>query len=266
MPPCDMDKFSSLTEDDLTKQVLELSEELSRGTLHITAFAELSEEHSDGVPSETVSANAPGVGQTCCLPTQPGQVGPDGSQPNCHASAQPATQQKEEAHQPRAVLPRPIQHPGESLEMTQFILTQCLVFSESEKMVSEKKPAGTVSPPTGSPTPAAPPSSVQHNTMARHQGVDTSMLRRAIWNYIQCKFGIREFLFTGAVRFGEPWLVCAPLYKDFIRLYRFALDAGTNPCHIHTDCGGELSPAFNEVDNLMVDLLDNISTKVQQSD
>ncbi|CAM4736033.1 unnamed protein product [Leuciscus chuanchicus] len=191
MPPCDMDKFSSLTEDDLTKQVLELSEELSRGTLHITAFAELSEEHSDGVPSETVSANAPGVGQTCCLPTQPGQVGPDGSQPNCHASAQPATQQKEEAHQPRAVLPRPIQHPGESLEMTQFILTQCLVFSESEKMVSEKKPAGTVSPPTGSPTPAAPPSSVQHNTMARHQGVDTSMLRRAIWNYIQCKFGIR---------------------------------------------------------------------------
>ncbi|KAK7116915.1 hypothetical protein R3I94_023264 [Phoxinus phoxinus] len=58
-------------------------------------------------------------------------------------------------------------------------------------MVSEKKPAGTVSPPTRSPTPAAPPSSVQHNTMARHQGVDTSMLRRAIWNYIQWKFGIR---------------------------------------------------------------------------
>lgn len=70
-----------------------------------------------------------------------------------------------------AELPRPIQHPGESLEMKQFILTQCLVFSESEKIVSEKKPAGTVSP-TGSPTPAAPPSSVQHNTMARHLGVD----------------------------------------------------------------------------------------------
>ncbi|XP_067261244.1 tuberin isoform X5 [Chanodichthys erythropterus] len=32
---------------------------------------------------------------------------------------------------------------------------------ESEKRVSEKKPAGTVSPPTGSPTPAAPPSSIR---------------------------------------------------------------------------------------------------------
>ncbi len=47
--------------------------------------------------------------------------------------------------------------------------------------------------------------------------------------------GQGEFLFTGAVRFGEAWLGCAPLYKDFIRLYRAALDAGTNPCHIDTD-------------------------------
>ncbi|XP_026871337.2 sestrin-1 isoform X1 [Electrophorus electricus] len=30
-----------------------------------------------------------------------------------------------------------------------------------------------------------------YNTMATHQGVDTSMLRRAIWNYIHCMFGIR---------------------------------------------------------------------------
>ncbi|XP_073697631.1 meteorin-like protein [Garra rufa] len=47
--------------------------------------------------------------------------------------------------------------------------------------------------------------------------------------------GQGEFLFTGAVRFGEAWLGCAPLYKDFVRLYRAALDAGTNPCHIDTD-------------------------------
>ncbi len=47
--------------------------------------------------------------------------------------------------------------------------------------------------------------------------------------------GQGEFLFTGAVRFGEAWLGCAPLYKDFIRLYRAALDVGTNPCHIDTD-------------------------------
>ncbi|XP_072102349.1 sestrin-2 isoform X3 [Mobula birostris] len=30
-----------------------------------------------------------------------------------------------------------------------------------------------------------------YNTMAMHNGVDTSMLRRAIWNYIHCVFGIR---------------------------------------------------------------------------
>ncbi|XP_067867812.1 sestrin-2 isoform X2 [Heterodontus francisci] len=30
-----------------------------------------------------------------------------------------------------------------------------------------------------------------YNTMAMHCGVDTSMLRRAIWNYIHCVFGIR---------------------------------------------------------------------------
>ncbi|XP_067296775.1 meteorin-like protein [Pseudorasbora parva] len=47
--------------------------------------------------------------------------------------------------------------------------------------------------------------------------------------------GRAEFLFTGAVRFGEAWLGCAPLYKDFLTLYGAALDARTNPCHIHTD-------------------------------
>ncbi|XP_016304280.1 meteorin-like protein [Sinocyclocheilus anshuiensis] len=47
--------------------------------------------------------------------------------------------------------------------------------------------------------------------------------------------GQGEFLFTGAVRFGEAWLGCAPLYKDFIRLYHAALDVGTNPCHIDAD-------------------------------
>ncbi|XP_044523876.1 sestrin-2 isoform X1 [Gracilinanus agilis] len=30
-----------------------------------------------------------------------------------------------------------------------------------------------------------------YNTIAMHSGVDTSMLRRAIWNYIHCVFGIR---------------------------------------------------------------------------
>ncbi|NWW31903.1 SESN2 protein, partial [Panurus biarmicus] len=30
-----------------------------------------------------------------------------------------------------------------------------------------------------------------YNTIAMHCGVDTSMLRRAIWNYVHCVFGIR---------------------------------------------------------------------------
>jgi len=30
-----------------------------------------------------------------------------------------------------------------------------------------------------------------YNTMPMHKDVDTSMLRRAIWNYIHCMFGIR---------------------------------------------------------------------------
>lgn len=33
--------------------------------------------------------------------------------------------------------------------------------------------------------------SLTYNTIAMHSGVDTSMLRRAIWNYIHCIFGIR---------------------------------------------------------------------------
>lgn len=33
-----------------------------------------------------------------------------------------------------------------------------------------------------------------YNTMAMHKDVDTSMLRRAIWNYIHCMFGIRSVL------------------------------------------------------------------------
>lgn len=39
-----------------------------------------------------------------------------------------------------------------------------------------------------------------YNTMAMHKDVDTSMLRRAIWNYIQCMFGIRLVSFLMFVR------------------------------------------------------------------
>ncbi|KAL2101638.1 hypothetical protein ACEWY4_003399 [Coilia grayii] len=53
----------------------------------------------------------------------------------------------------------------------------------------------------------------------------------------QCgvKPGEGDFLFTGAVRFGEAWLGCAPRYKDFLRAYKEAEIRGTNPCHVDTD-------------------------------
>jgi len=44
--------------------------------------------------------------------------------------------------------------------------------------------------------------SLTYNTMASHKDVDTSMLRRAIWNYIHCMFGIRS---VGCKR-SSDWL------------------------------------------------------------
>ncbi|XP_028842233.1 meteorin-like protein [Denticeps clupeoides] len=53
----------------------------------------------------------------------------------------------------------------------------------------------------------------------------------------QCgvKPGEGELLFTGTVRFGEPWLGCTPRYVDFLRVYREAQRDGTNPCNMDTD-------------------------------
>jgi hypothetical protein len=36
--------------------------------------------------------------------------------------------------------------------------------------------------------------------MAMHKDVDTSMLRRAIWNYIHCMFGIRSVCFLNVYK------------------------------------------------------------------
>uniref|UniRef100_A0A3B5MDF3 Meteorin-like protein n=1 Tax=Xiphophorus couchianus TaxID=32473 RepID=A0A3B5MDF3_9TELE len=44
-----------------------------------------------------------------------------------------------------------------------------------------------------------------------------------------------EYLLTGSVHFGEAWLGCAPRYRDFLKLYAEAVNAGTNPCHIDTN-------------------------------
>lgn len=54
---------------------------------------------------------------------------------------------------------------------------------------------------------------------------------------LQCaaKAGMGDFLFTGAVRFGEAWMGCAPRYKDFLRVYNEAERQRTNPCHVDTN-------------------------------
>lgn len=57
--------------------------------------------------------------------------------------------------------------------------------------------------------------------MAMHKDVDTSMLRRAIWNYIQCMFGIRlvfsyvymEIFFHWANLFGYLEHICTQTHK-----------------------------------------------------
>lgn len=46
-----------------------------------------------------------------------------------------------------------------------------------------------------------------YNTMAMHKDVDTSMLRRAIWNYIHCMFGIRLVLLSLCVRLALDHLL-----------------------------------------------------------
>lgn len=47
--------------------------------------------------------------------------------------------------------------------------------------------------------------------------------------------GQDEHLLTGSTHFSEAWLGCAPRYKDFLKLYTKALNAGTNPCQIDTN-------------------------------
>ncbi|KAM9454770.1 meteorin-like protein [Clarias gariepinus] len=44
--------------------------------------------------------------------------------------------------------------------------------------------------------------------------------------------GFEEFLFTGAIRFSEAWLGCAPQYHDFLQMYQSAVESGSNPCHM----------------------------------
>eukprot|EP00062_Callorhinchus_milii_P008392 gi/632951041/ref/XP_007891076.1/ PREDICTED: sestrin-1 isoform X2 [Callorhinchus milii] len=74
-----------------------------------------------------------------------------------------------------------------------------------------------------------------YNTMAMHKDVDTSMLRRAIWNYIHCMFGIRyddydygeiNQLLEHSFKVYIKTVVCSPekttkrMYDNFWRLFK----------------------------------------------
>ncbi|MEQ2209508.1 hypothetical protein XENOCAPTIV_031042 [Xenoophorus captivus] len=58
-----------------------------------------------------------------------------------------------------------------------------------------------------------------YNTMATHKDVDTSMLRRAIWNYIHCMFGIRALtLETSRTTFQYFSIACLTSLKIGMRI------------------------------------------------
>ncbi|XP_067337486.1 sestrin-1 isoform X3 [Channa argus] len=74
-----------------------------------------------------------------------------------------------------------------------------------------------------------------YNTMATHKDVDTSMLRRAIWNYIHCMFGIRyddydygeiNQLLDRSFKIYIKTMVCSPekttkrMYESFWRQFQ----------------------------------------------
>lgn len=55
-----------------------------------------------------------------------------------------------------------------------------------------------------------------------------------------------EFLFTGAIRFGEARLSCAPLYRDFLLMYQAAVESGSNPCHMDMNWENRPGHMYNQ--------------------
>lgn len=58
-----------------------------------------------------------------------------------------------------------------------------------------------------------------YNTMATHKDVDTSMLRRAIWNYIHCMFGIRSVTGYDITFIPHLLLVSLGLVADTVSVF-----------------------------------------------
>uniref|UniRef100_A0AAY5K5T1 Sestrin 1 n=1 Tax=Esox lucius TaxID=8010 RepID=A0AAY5K5T1_ESOLU len=92
-----------------------------------------------------------------------------------------------------------------------------------------------------------------YNTMATHKDVDTSMLRRAIWNYIHCMFGIRyddydygeiNQLLDRSFKVYIKTMVCSPekttkrMYESFWRQFQHSEKVGGHLFFVSLQCFG----------------------------
>ncbi|XP_051954711.1 sestrin-1-like isoform X1 [Xyrauchen texanus] len=105
-----------------------------------------------------------------------------------------------------------------------------------------------------------------YNTMATHQGVDTSMLRRAIWNYIHCMFGIRyddydygeiNQLLDCSFKVYIKTMVCSPekitkrMYESFWRQFQHSEKVHVNLLLMEARMQAELLYALRAITRYM---------------
>ncbi|XP_049627141.1 sestrin-1 isoform X2 [Suncus etruscus] len=105
-----------------------------------------------------------------------------------------------------------------------------------------------------------------YNTMAMHKDVDTSMLRRAIWNYIHCMFGIRyddydygeiNQLLDRSFKVYIKTIVCTPekvtkrMYDSFWRQFKHSEKVHVNLLLIEARMQAELLYALRAITRYM---------------
>ncbi|XP_023692204.1 sestrin-1 isoform X1 [Paramormyrops kingsleyae] len=105
-----------------------------------------------------------------------------------------------------------------------------------------------------------------YNTMATHRDVDTSMLRRAIWNYIHCMFGIRyddydygeiNQLLDRNFKVYIKTMVCSPekttkrMYESFWRQFQHSEKVHVNLLLMEARMQAELLYALRAVTRYM---------------
>ncbi|XP_065446274.1 sestrin-1 isoform X10 [Chrysemys picta bellii] len=105
-----------------------------------------------------------------------------------------------------------------------------------------------------------------YNTMAMHKDVDTSMLRRAIWNYIHCMFGIRyddydygeiNQLLDRSFKVYIKTVVCTPekttkrMYDSFWRQFKHSEKVHVNLLLVEARMQAELLYALRAITHYM---------------